>query len=202
MGQHWGAPTAPTWGTTPRGAAAALRAKRIERSDSQTLAKGKAPSAGRTAHCSTAGKAHPRGCGVVLCPRRVPLPVDTGPGNASQGRSLPATQLLNGGSAHTQHRCFISSPAPRRSGRWQLAAAGRGSPAALVKHRGSPGRLCLTLRAFIAAPFPAERKTAAKPPEPCHETNPIPGQRLLRAQSQPAPTGEAKPTEILRQLRR
>lgn len=132
----------------------------------------------------------------------VSLPVDTGPGNPSHGRSLPATQMLNGGSAHTQHRCFISSPAPRRSGRWQLAAAGRGSPAALVKHRGSPGRLCLTLRAFIAAPFPAERKTAAKPPEPCHETNPIPGQRLLRAQSQPAPTGEAKPTEILRQLRR
>lgn len=201
MGQHWGAPTAPTWGTTPRGAAAALRAKRIERSDSQTLAKGKAPSAGRTAHCSTAGKAHPRGCGVVLCPRRVPpcghRPREPQPRPEPSSHAAAERRL----SSHPAPLLYFL-PAPRRLGRWQLAAAGRGSPAALVKHRGSPGRLCLTLRAFIAAPFPAERKTAAKPPEPCHETNPIPGQRLLRAQSQPAPTGEAKPTEILRQLRR
>lgn len=88
------------------------------------MAKGKAPSAGRTAHCSTAGMAHPRGCGVVLCPHRVPLPVDTGPGSPSHGRSLPATQLLNGGSAHTQHRCFISSQphADRGAGSWQQLA--------------------------------------------------------------------------------
>lgn len=54
----------------------------------------------------------------------VSLPVDTGPGNPSHGRSPPATQLLNGGSAHTQHRCFISSQphADRGAGSWQQLA--------------------------------------------------------------------------------
>lgn len=57
----------------------------------------------------------------------------------------------------------------------------------------SPGRLCLTLPALMAAPFPAEKNPAISS-QLCHETIPILGQRLPQAQLQPVPTGEAKPT--------
>lgn len=46
----------------------------------------------------------------------------------------------------------------------------------------------------MAAPFPAERTSAAKSSKLCNETTPIPGQRLPQAQPWPATTGEAKPT--------
>lgn len=126
-GAEWdntGGPHCPPRGTTRRGTAA-LRAKRIEQSDSQRLwSRGKHRQQDALQRC---GDGSPPGCGAVLCPRCALLPVDADRGNPSHGRTPPAMQLLSDGSARTQCcRCISSQPhtcpTDLGAGSWQQLA--------------------------------------------------------------------------------